>query len=399
MSSEVPKGWAAQQLGQVVRVVTGKTPSTKDDRFWNGKVPFVTPSDIGDSPWCDTVERHLSTLGASTVSTAPAGAVLFTCIASIGKSCILSERSAFNQQINACIPGPSTDSYFLYSQLQAMGDEIRQLAGTTAVPIINKSTFSTIPIWLPPLDEQRRIAEVLRSVDEAIAAAENAVVQANTALHLNAEKLLVHDLTETANERRLVDLIASLDAGVSVNSEGRPAADGEIGILKTSCVSGGYFDPDENKVVLPDEVARTRVQPTANSIIISRMNTLDLVGANAFVAEDCPDLYLPDRLWLLKTKPNIMCRWLAFYMKTVRFRAQIVDIASGTSGSMKNISKARLSDIAMHVPEYTEQERAVDILTAMESAMLSAQAVARSYREMRQSLMSDLLSGRVRVPA
>lgn len=170
MSSERPDDWIIQPLGQVARIVTGKTPSTKDDRFWNGEVPFVTPSDIGDSPWCDTVERHLSTLGASTVSTAPAGAVLFTCIASIGKSCILLGPSAFNQQINACIPGPATDSYFLYSQLQAMGDEIRQLAGTTAVPIINKSTFSTVPIWLPPLDEQRRIAEVLRSVDEAIAA-------------------------------------------------------------------------------------------------------------------------------------------------------------------------------------------------------------------------------------
>jgi len=170
MSSERPDGWVTQQLGQIARIVTGKTPSTKDERFWNGEVPFVTPSDIGDSPWCETVERHLSTLGASTVSTAPAGAVLFTCIASIGKSCILSRPSAFNQQINACIPSPGTDSYFLYSQLQAMGDEIGQLAGTTAVPIINKSTFSAIPIWLPPLDEQRRIAEVLRSMDEAIAA-------------------------------------------------------------------------------------------------------------------------------------------------------------------------------------------------------------------------------------
>jgi type I restriction enzyme S subunit len=166
----LPEGWTAQQLGQVARIVTGKTPSTKDDKFWNGGVPFVTPSDIRDSPWCDTVERHLSHLGATIASTAPAGAVLFTCIASIGKSCILSETSAFNQQINACIPGPAVDSYFLYSQLQAMADEIRHLAGTTAVPIINKSTFSAIPIWLPPYEEQRRIAEVLRSVDEAIAA-------------------------------------------------------------------------------------------------------------------------------------------------------------------------------------------------------------------------------------
>lgn len=291
------------------------------------------------------------------------------------------------------------DEGYLFYRVQPALSELEQTISGTTVKHLSTKDLKRLTWQLPPLDEQRRIAEVLRSVDEAIAAAERVVSQAEHSLKLNAEKLLVHDLAGEANECRLVDVIASLDAGVSVNSEGRPAANGEIGILKTSCVSAGHFDPGENKVVRQDEVNRTRVQPTANSIIISRMNTLDLVGANAFVGVNCPNLYLPDRLWLLKTKPSVVCRWLAFYMKTARFRAQIIDIASGTSGSMKNISKGRLADLVLHVPPYRQQERDVEALVAMETAILPSMAIVRSYREVRQVIMSDLLSGRVRVPA
>lgn len=168
MSSNVPDGWREAQLGDIARIVTGKTPNTKEPSYWGGAIPFVTPSDITDSPWLSRVERHVSNEGMKYSSVVPAGSVLFTCIASIGKSCIAQEVSTLNQQINACIPSAQVDGYFLYNALQARVGEMLDLAGTTAVPIINKTTFSKVTVKLPPLDEQLRIAEVLRSVDEAI---------------------------------------------------------------------------------------------------------------------------------------------------------------------------------------------------------------------------------------
>ena len=168
MSSELPEGWRVARLCDIARIVTGKTPSTKEPSYWGGSIPFVTPSDITDDPWLSHVERYVSDDGMKCSSVVPAGSVLFTCIASIGKSCITDEVSTFNQQINACVPCAEVEAYFLYNALQALVGEMLDLAGTTAVSIINKSTFSKVAIKLPPLDEQRRIAEVLRSVDEAI---------------------------------------------------------------------------------------------------------------------------------------------------------------------------------------------------------------------------------------
>ena len=109
----------------------------------------------------------------------------------------------------------------------------------------------------------------------------------------------------------LSELVAALDAGVSVNSGDRPATGNEVGILKTSAVTNGIFEPQENKVVF-DEAERDRVKEPVQggTIIISRMNTPALVGAIAYIETGFKNLYLPDRLWAAKAKPDTSMRFL-----------------------------------------------------------------------------------------
>lgn len=90
----------------------------------------------------------------------------------------------------------------------------------------------------------------------------------------------------------LRDIIKSINAGASVNSEDRPAKDGEFGILKTSCVSTGVFRPEENKAILEKELSLAKVNPKKDRIIISRMNTPQLVGASGYIAHSYPNLFL-----------------------------------------------------------------------------------------------------------
>lgn len=395
-------GWRNVRLGDVSRSFAGGTPSRNHPAYYGPGIPWLKSGEVRAGR-ISAVGEEITEAGLreSSARVAKAGSPVIAMYgATAGVAGILEIDAALNQAVLAIEPvATELDSEFCFYLLSSEAPRLLTMTQGSGQPNLSKGLIDGLQVALPPLDEQRRIAEVLRSVDEAITAAESAVAQAEHALNLNAEKLLVQDLAQDTKEHRLVDAIASLDAGVSVNSEGRPAADGEIGILKTSCVSAGHFNPEENKVVRLDEVQRTRVQPSANSIIISRMNTLELVGANAFVGNDYPNLYLPDRLWLLKTKPSVVCRWLAFYMKTARFREQIIDIASGTSGSMKNISKGRLADLVLHIPEYSQQELAVEVLSALEIAIVSGRSALQSYQKIRQALMSDLLSGHVRVPA
>ncbi|MBF0178398.1 MAG: restriction endonuclease subunit S [Magnetococcales bacterium] len=148
-----------------------------------------------------------------------------------------------------------------------------------------------------------------------------------------------------------------LYSGVSVNSENIPVKDGLMGILKTSCVHGNYFHPEENKKVLDDELGRVICPVTENSLIISRMNTPDLVGNCGYVEIDHPTLYLPDRLWIAQfSKHKAMHGKFAWYLVTSHGLSCLNGVlATGTSGSMKNLSQDAFLNIVVALPAEVEQ--------------------------------------------
>jgi len=140
-------------------------------------------------------------------------------------------------------------------------------------------------------------------------------------------------------EGRVRDLIKSLDAGVSVNSEDDGNIHAAHKILKTSCVSKGIFKSTETKSVIEDiEISRLKQPVLPDSIIISRMNTPELVGANGYVANGIKNTYLPDRLWQAKPiSAEVNMRWLGYWFASSYTRYTLGSTATGTSGSMKNI--------------------------------------------------------------
>lgn len=189
-------------------------------------------------------------------------------------------------------------------------------------------------------------------------------------------------------------VVGSLNAGVSVNSEGRRKRDGELGILKTSAVSADGFDPLEHKTVIPAEVSRVRVSPKADRILLSRMNTPALVGASVYVDCDYPDLFLPDRLWQIEVEKqrDTSARWLSYVLASSEFRKKLSEIATGTSGSMKNISKERLLELHVFRPPIHEQHRIAEILSSVDEVIGATQAVVEQTRTVKQGVLQRLLT-------
>lgn len=173
-------------------------------------------------------------------------------------------------------------------------------------------------------------------------------------------------------QRSLGDLIAKVEAGVSVNSEDRVVQNGELGVLKTSCVAKGLFEPEEHKAVLEGERERVKVPVRGGCIIMSRMNTPALVGANAYVPQDCGWLFLPDRLWQLHPAAGIDGRWLSLVTGHPGFRAMISSVATGTSNSMKNVSQEAVLQLPVTVPPLEEQRRIAEILSTWGAAVEAA---------------------------
>lgn len=195
----------------------------------------------------------------------------------------------------------------------------------------------------------------------------------------------------------LSDAFQSLEAGVSVNSDERQNAD--FFVLKTSAISDGLINIDEAKPVVKKEYARLKCPVKKGSIIISRMNTPQLVGACGYVAEDAKGYFLPDRLWqVVNSKPEKYdFRWLNYLLNQYRYKNAIHAVATGTSNSMKNISKERLLEIRIPRPSIKEQKFIVEAISDIEALIYGLEKLIKKKRNIFTGAMQSLLSGKIRI--
>jgi type I restriction enzyme S subunit len=164
-------GWEDQSIGDFGKVVTGSTPNTAQPAFYGGGIPFVSPADISDMRFVDQTKTTLTAEGFAETRPIRAASVLFVCIGStIGKVAQNIHDCATNQQINAVVPSSKHSDGFVYFALSFASERIALLAGRQAVPIINKSLFSSVRILAPKLPEQQRIASCLSTLDDLITA-------------------------------------------------------------------------------------------------------------------------------------------------------------------------------------------------------------------------------------
>ena len=153
-------------MGDVGEIITGKTPSTKNEKNWNGEIQFVTPTDINDNKYQKSAQRNVTE--EINIKILPIGTIMFTCIASIGKMAISTKRCITNQQINSIIVNKNIYNEYIYYTLLNLVPKIQASQSTTTLPIINKTEFSKFIIKLPCLEEQKKIADFLSSIDNKI---------------------------------------------------------------------------------------------------------------------------------------------------------------------------------------------------------------------------------------
>ena len=130
------------------KVVTGKTPSTKNEEFWNGSIPFITIPDMHNQVFTISTERNITESGAKAII--PKNSISVSCIATVGLVSISTEKSQTNQQINSIIIDNDYDLYYLFEFLSEQGDYMKNIAGGSTTYNINKNTFENIEVpYLP----------------------------------------------------------------------------------------------------------------------------------------------------------------------------------------------------------------------------------------------------------
>ena len=270
--------------------------------------------------------------------------------------------------------------------------------------VMSKNDFLKLRVALPSPAEQEKIASCLSSLDELMAAQARKVDALKTHKKGLMQQLFPREGEtqprlrfpefQNAGEWEVAPLskfIFSLDAGVSVNSGDRPATKTEFGVLKTSAVTNGVFESGENKVVFAEEEQTRLKEPVCSgTIIISRMNTPALVGANAYVESSHENLFLPDRLWAAKPREGISMRFLAFILGSDKGRAALSKLGKGSSGSMKNITKPDVLAFSVMAPSPAEQQRIATCLTSLDALITAETQKLEALKTHKKGLMQQL---------
>ena len=363
-----------------VRGVTYKKPETRPDPA-PGFIPLLGASQIRPEgidvsgalhvPMAAVRDNQLLQEGDVLVATSSGS------LSVVGKAARFAERGQYTFGAFCKVLRPiadRVDSRYLAHALRT-ADYRRRISAVAAGANINNlrgEHLAELPLRIPPLDEQRRIADVLDRAD-----ALRAIRRATLARLDELKQSIFVDMfgtTETRDGCELNGLLFSIDSGKSPQCASRPAGLGEKGVLKLGAISHGTFRPSETKAVLNTSDVRDADEVRRGDVLLARKNTPELVGSSAYVRGVRPGLFMPDLIFrLVPDTERIRPRYLRDALSSDSARRRLRSLAGGSAASMSNISKAKLGTMRIPVPPLDIQLAYEVRVEAIEVAMDGAQ--------------------------
>lgn len=433
---DIPEHWEIKRTKYVAELYNGDSLNEDQKNKYSDltesgeSIPYIASKDI-DKDTCSVdyfngtkIPQNEKNTNGQPFSKAPAGSTLL-CIegGSAGKKhCILDREVNFVNKLCCVVPKINARFLFYYICSYSYWENFKQnLQGMIGGVTITK--LETFPIPIPPDKEQKTIANYLDKncgkIDHLLQTIyrkielykeaklnfiTNIVLLGNPAFADSQRKRNMWKTQVSADRHvtRLKYLIRSITGGVSVNAEQLPADADEIGILKTSCVSQNVFLPEENKRVIHEELKKVKCSVRRNTVIVSRMNTPELVGAAGFVEKDYENLFLPDRLWEVSFDTSRILPKFAWYFLTSKYaKSYYTSLSTGTSGSMQNISKGQFENILIPLPTIEEQTQLIQALELecgkYDTAIEKANHQIDLLKEYKQSLITEVVTGKRKV--
>ena len=373
--------WITSPLGKITTVLSGTTPESSNSAYWNGNLVWVTPTDLGklNEPLIKTSSRLITAMGRASCNLplVPQGAVVMSSRAPIGHLGIAGCSLHTNQGSKSFVCSSEIDPEFLYYTLKHRMADIQALGSGATFVEVSKSTLEAFEISFPkPIEKQRQIAARLKAqlaeVDKARQAAEAQLRDASLLVARYREKTIKQ--LEDVPRVPLGELLHGIEAGKSFQTTELIACPDELGVLKVSAVSWNEFLPQEAKAVEGEYQPDERHKIKKGDLIISRANTLELVGAVVRVADDYPMRLLSDKtLRLVVNEEMVLPDYLLTVLKLPEARSHIENNATGTSDSMRNISQKTINSIPVPVLTFDQQRELINRFSQFNEEMALVQ--------------------------
>ena len=373
-------------LSELFNLQMGKTPARANSNYWEeGTNSWVSIADLSNyEKYTGETKEKITDLAVqeSGIKAVPPNTVIMSFKLSLGKTAITRKATYTNEAImafiskNTCDILPDYLFYMLSSKDWSKGIN-RAVMGAT----LNKATIGEINVEIPPLDRQLYVATILDKISVLISLRKQQISKLDELVKARFVEMF-GDISETVP---LSHYISALSAGKSLAGETECINK----VLKTGAATYDEFDPTQVKNLPIDYVPQADHLLKTGDVIISRMNTAELVGATAYVWKAPINTYLPDRLWRAELKKSVCPIFVWQSLIQIETKESIRKIASGTSGSMKNISKTGLLMIHIKKVEYDNQQKFSNFVEQIHGQKLTIQQSLDKLEVLKKSLMQE----------
>jgi type I restriction enzyme S subunit len=385
-------GWTETKLGEVAEWFSGGTPRAGEARFYeDGTIPWVVIADMLQTEIHDTATR-ITPAGHAEIGDrlAPVGSVLISMYATVGRAAYAHIPVATNQAIAWSVPdSKKIDSRFLLYVAQSLEPTISSMARGATQRNINRAMLKEFAFNLPPLAEQKRIVDVVSSVDTYIDSLQSQVDAARTARNAVLHELLSaggDDWTETA----LGDL-SNISYGYT------ESATVEIvgpKFLRITDIQDSSVDWDLVPYCRIDTKQLEKQRLANGDIVFARTGA---TTGKSFLLQNPPEAVCASYLIRLRPKVAMVIPYfLNLNFQTAWYWSQV---RSGTTGSAQGgFNASKLAAVTMNLPPLAEQKRIVDVVSSMDEVIHATESTLSEANCLRSGLLSDLLSGEHEIP-
>src|SRR5690554_4559772 len=405
----VPKGWNVRPLADIAKVTSGGTPSRTKPEYWlNGTVPWIRTTEVQNCVLTpEDTQEYISELGLknSSAKIVPAGTVLLAMIGqgkTRGQVALLKFEATTNQNCAAIIFKNDQEPAFHFNFLLSQYENIRAMSNSAGQSNLSGALVKSIRVPVPPLPEQKKIAQILSTWDKAITTTEQLLAnsqQQKKALMqqlLTGKKRLLDDngVRFSGEWKKLIlGDIANIDSGYAFKSGDFTDCDNGIPVIRMSDFKTGGLDVSKAAKVAKEAVSELdRFKLRTGDFVFGMSGSLSNYG---WVKEQDLPCFLNQRVGRILAKKDADQLFITYLYLSDKIQQSILDKAAGAA--QLNISVGDLRNTIVYCPSLGEQQKISAVLSAADQEIRALEQKTDALQQKKKALMQQLLTGKRRV--
>jgi len=405
---EIPQEWKICPISAIFDVETGTTPSTKVAEYWmGGDINWLTPSDLSNlasSIYIDESERKITqkALRDTGLGLAPRGSVIISTRAPVGYVAVIRSPSTFNQGCKVLVSkhdevAPEFYCYLLISKKA----QLQGRSGGSTFLELSKESLERFPVPLPPLPEQKKIATILSTVDDAIQKTDEIISKTERLKKGLMQKLLTSGIGHTKFKQTEVGEtpeeweVTKLGNHVTIRGNQSPTGLGKVAMIPMEMI------PENGKFVGYKLVNASSVTSSVyceeGDILLAKI-TPSVENGKQGIVPKVPFGFAKatTEVFPIKCHEELDLFFLFYLLKFDRFRSILVNRMTGSTGRQR-VPKQAVLDLAVPFPPFPEQKKIATILSTVDEQIEKERAKKGQLEQLKKGLMQVLLTGKVRV--